>query len=200
MDRAEALIPILSLAEGPGRTAAVAEWIQDLYEGEPPVLVGGAAVELYSGGSYTSGDLDFVGVVPSSVETLLRQAGFERRGRHWIHGKGVFVEFPGVRLEPHQRVTRLLSEGHEVVALSVEDLLVDRLAHWQFWGSTIDALNALTLWRFWSESLDRDRLEAAATAREVAPALRSLQRFVARHSGSDPDEEEVGRWASRPPT
>lgn len=191
--------PILELAAGLKRTAALAEWVQGLYEDEPPVLVGGAAVELYSGGSYTSGDLDFVGEVPRTVEARLRDAGFEKRGRHWIHGRGVFVEFPGSRLEPHERVTSLRAAGHRIVTLSLEDILVDRLAHWQFWSSTIDALNAFTLWRMWSEELDRKRLDVAAAAREVIPALRSLERFAASLAGSDPDEEDLELWARRTP-
>ena len=46
----------LQLSEGPRRTAAVVAWIQSLYASSPPVLVGGAAVELYTGGAYTTGD------------------------------------------------------------------------------------------------------------------------------------------------
>ena len=194
------LSEILSLPEGPYRTAALAEWLQGLYEDEAPVLVGGAAVELYTAGSYTSGDLDFVGHVPSSVERSLRQAGFVKEGRHWIHENGVFVEFPGSALEPHERVATVRKGSHMVLILSVEDILVDRLAHWQFWRSTIDALNALALWRLWAQELDRRRLEDAARLREVEPALRSLQRFAERCGEEQPDDEAIERWASEVPT
>lgn len=199
MTRSKDLSGILELAEGLERTAALAEWVQALYEDDLPVLVGGAAVELYSGGSYTSGDLDFVGEVPRTVAARLRGAGFEKRGRHWIHEGGVFVEFPASSLEPHERVTTLRSAGHHVLTLSPEDVLVDRLTHWQIWGSTIDALNAWTLWRLWSEELDRERLDAASRARKVTPALGSLERFAASLAGSDPGEEDLERWASQRP-
>lgn len=74
---------ILSLPEGPGRTAAVAAWLQGLYDAdiEKPILVGGAAVELYTGGAYTTGDLDFVGSVSPTVALGLKSAGFSQRGR-----------------------------------------------------------------------------------------------------------------------
>lgn len=200
MFEAEDLPQILSMPEGPVRTAALAEWLQGLYEDEAPVLVGGAAVELYTGGSYTSGDLDFVGHVPPAVERTLSQAGFVKEGRHWIHEGGVFVEFPGSALDPHERVTTLREGSHLVLTLSVEDVLVDRLAHWQFWKSTVDALNALILWRLWAQELDRQRLEDVAGVREVEPALRSLRRFVERYEDEGPDDEAIERWASELPT
>lgn len=200
MSEAEDLSPILDLPEGPERTAALAEWLQDLYEREAPVLVGGAAVELYTGGSYTSGDLDFVGHVPLVVDRRLRQAGFVKEGRHWVHENGVFVEFPGSALEPHERVAKLREGRYLVLTLSIEDVLVDRLALWQFWRSTVDALNALTLWRLWGEKLDRERLEGAAGIREVEPALRALQRFAEQYGEEHPAEEDMERWASEVPT
>ena len=42
----------VSLPEGPGRTAAIAAWVQSLFgdENQVPVLVGGAAVEILTGG------------------------------------------------------------------------------------------------------------------------------------------------------
>ena len=49
---------ILDLTDSPGKTAALVEWVQGLYEDDAtiPVLVGGAAVELLTGGAYTTGD------------------------------------------------------------------------------------------------------------------------------------------------
>jgi hypothetical protein len=43
---------------------------------EPPVLVGGAAVEFYTGGAVTSGDFDLVTPHRSALEEALRPHGF----------------------------------------------------------------------------------------------------------------------------
>lgn len=58
----------LSVSAGPQRTAAIVAWVQSLFteENQVPVLVGGAAVEILTGGAYTTGDLDFVGIVPDA--------------------------------------------------------------------------------------------------------------------------------------
>jgi len=97
---------ILSLEEGPGRTAALVAWLQILFEGEDatPVLVGGAAVELYTLGTYTTGDVVLVGPVTPSVVQLLKEPGFERHGRHWLHEPAqIFVELPGSVFDPEKR-------------------------------------------------------------------------------------------------
>jgi hypothetical protein len=77
---------ILIMAESPERTAAIAQWVQSLYpEKDIPILVGGSAVELYTGGAYITGDLDFVGHVPTQARKALTVAGFVKLGKNWIH-------------------------------------------------------------------------------------------------------------------
>jgi hypothetical protein len=168
------------------RTAAIASWFQGLYpERETaPILVGGGAVELFTGGAYTTGDLDFVGFVPAAVARRLEAAGFRREGRHWIHRAGmVFLELPGSQLEPQERAVWLRSGRLKVRTISPEDLIVDRLASWQFWGSSVDAVNAYLLFRNQRRRLDLRRLRRLALTGRVERAHRELMRFV-RHLGS----------------
>jgi hypothetical protein len=88
---------VLATKEGPRRTAALVVWLQSLFEkdGTVPVLVGGAAVELYTLGAYTTGDVDLVGTVTPRVARALMAAGFERH--RW------FGSQPGGRTMSHQR-------------------------------------------------------------------------------------------------
>ncbi len=192
------LQPILAQEEGPGRTAALAAWFQGLFpEGSAvPVLVGGAAVEVYSGGAYTTGDLDFVGEVPSAVAARLRAAGFVQQGRHWVHDEGqVFLEIPGAALDPAERAVTLQVDGWSLLALSPEDLLVDRLAAWQFWSSPLDGVAAVQLWQSVAAELDERHLTEAAARKGVAPALDRLRAFAVEVSGQEPTEEELIAWA-----
>jgi hypothetical protein len=190
---------LAALPEGPSRTAAIAAWIQGLYESKPPVLVGGAAVELYTLGAYTTGDFDFVGDVPESVAKALDDAGFERKGRHWIRAQGeIFVEFPGSSLQEHERPAMLDVDGTRVLTLSAEDMIVDRLAAWQFWRSTTDGASAYLIWKAQEDRLDRRRLSSLADRRKVGRALSRLERFV-EESSSEADAEQVERWAREVP-
>jgi len=190
---------VLDRPPGPARTAALTEWVQSLYDSDPPVLVGGAAAELYSGGAYTTGNIDLVGSVPVRVEERLGGAGFTREGRYWIHPDGLFIEFPGSHLDHHEQVRELQAEGSTVLVVSPEDLIADRLAHWQFWKSTIDALNALTVRRLWAGRLDTERLHAAAEAQEVSSALNSLESLVETLGNRTPEPGELEEWARQTP-
>jgi hypothetical protein len=193
---------LLTLPDGPPKTAALVAWLQGLYP-DPlsgPVLVGGAAVELYTGGAYTSGDLDFVGTVPVQVERRLLEAGFVRRGRHWVHEPGqLFVEFPGAALAPGETTAVLRLGDLEVLVVSPEDLLVDRLGGWQHWRSSQDGVNAFLLHRAQGAVLDRKRLQARAEAAECVAALASLLAFARRHGRGGPTASALERWARRGP-
>lgn len=190
---------ILRMPEGPRRTGELAAWFQRLYASHDsvPILVGGAAVELYTGGAYTTGDLDFVGWLPADVERSLREANFRKEGRNWIHETGqIFIELPGSRLEPGETAVRIRVGTALVRVISPEAILVDRLAAWQFWHSPIDGVNAFLLWRSLERRLHRGRLAALAKARGVGKALRSLRDFVAKESSRAPIAE-VERWAEQ---
>ncbi len=189
---------VVSLEDGPRKTAAICAWVQALYPlgTEPPILVGGAAVELYTKGAYTTGDLDFVGFVPSTVSKSLEESGFLRQGRHWIHEESqVFLEFPGSALAPGERAVPLRFGPHRVQVVSIEDLIVDRLASWTFWDSTVDAAGAFLLLRRQKRRIDLDRLGAMAKLREVGKALEILLKFDRSRRGRAVSEKELALWA-----
>jgi hypothetical protein len=188
--------PLLALPEGPAKTAALAAWFQGLYpEGaQLPVLVGGAAVEIYCGGGYVTGDLDFVGEVPPSVVRRLREVGFRRKGRRWVHEAGqVFLELPGSQIAPEEMTAQVQVGEWRVLALSPEDVLVDRLAAWRFWKSPVDGIAAFSLWQAVSGRLDLERVARAAERRGVAAALGRLKSLV--EGTGPPEPAELQRWA-----
>lgn len=185
---------VLSLPEGPARTSALVEWFQSLFgDEEVPVLVGGAAVELYTAGAYTTGDLDFAGEVTPRVARRLREAGFDKEGRSWRLGDDVFLELPSSGLDPGARAMRLVVGDRSVLVLGVEELLLDRLAAWKHWGSEIDATNALLLWTQHRGRIDDDRLRRLAVEAGVEDALASLLDLTQERQ-TLPPQEEIERW------
>lgn len=191
---------ILALSDGPDRTAALVGWVQGWFEEDQvPVLVGGAAVELYTGGGYTTGDLDFVGSVPQTVAKAFESAGFERRGRHWVHEQGqVFIEFPSAALDEGETAVVLDVRGHRVIAVEPEALVADRLAAWQAWGSPEDGVNAWLVAR--SQKLDLERVEALAGEKGVSAAAARLAEALECWRNRDPEQEELVEWAETIPS
>lgn len=187
----------MRLPRGPRRTAAVGAWFQGLYEetSEPPILVGGAAVELYTSGAYVTGDMDFVGDVPPSVARYLEANGFVKQGRHWVNESAqLFLELPGRTLEPKEPPVRVVLQGYRLVVISPEALLADRLASWKLWRSETDAVNALLLIQSSSLRL-RPRVLARLTRElEVDDERRRLTRFARRLRGRPPSDEEMTQW------
>jgi hypothetical protein len=193
---------LLPLPDGPRKTAALVAWIQAFSEADDavPVLVGGAAVELFTGGGYTTGDLDLVGPVSPELQRSLNDAGFAKHGRHWIHEEAqIFIEFPGDTLGPDEETRDLEFDGTHVRIISLEDLVVDRLGAWQHWQSSVDGVNALLLWRSSREKLDMARLERRTRDEGWDRALARLQEFVTHWARSDPPASEVEKWANRWP-
>ena len=191
-----------ALPEGPGRTAAAAAWFQGLFsEGEPvPVLVGGAAVELYTRGGYTTRDLDFVGDVTPGVARRLEDEGFRREGRHWVHSRAkIFIELPSSSLEPEARVRQIDVEGSTVILISLEDALVDRLASWQFWKSSIDGANAYLLATVQKGRIDWERVRQLSRKREVERALTRLLAFIAGVGDRKATLRELETWSGERP-
>lgn len=193
---------LLTVEEGAGRTAALVAWLQGLFEEDSgvPILVGGAAVELYTLGAYTTGDLDFVGSITPSVACALESAGFERHGRHWIHEAAqVFIEFPGEILGPNEEAIWRDLQGHILRIISLEDLLVDRLGCWEHWQSAVDGANALILWRAHQRHMDVGRVEDRVVTDGWTKAWKSLLQFAGRWEMVDPPREEVEKWANSGP-
>ncbi|MHB8870535.1 MAG: helix-turn-helix domain-containing protein [Thermoleophilia bacterium] len=144
----------------------------------PPVVVGGHAVEFYTGGGYATVDIDLVSA-HEPLEEVLPLWGFVSRGRHWLHeGLGLVVEAPGTHLGPGQRdrVTRVEIAGGTALVLGVEDVIIDRLAACVHWRSEEDCRWAGVLLSLFAARLDVGYLVERARAEEVGERLTVLLR------------------------
>ncbi|HXQ52295.1 MAG TPA: hypothetical protein VN754_07540 [Candidatus Binataceae bacterium] len=105
-----------------------------------PVIVGGAAVEFYTGGSIVSGDFDVVTDATRELEEALIARGFRRPSGAGALLRGVFhpslgigVEvvsgelFDGAADEARVRLVTLDTEGEPVAVPAVEDMIADRM-------------------------------------------------------------------------
>ena len=191
---------ILALPHRLERTAALAWWLQSLYPDEAvrPILVGGAAMELYAEGAYITAELDFVGIVPPPVASDLRKAEFGRLGRHWLHDKeSVSIIFHDGTLRKGERAVEQRFGDYPVLMISPEDLLVDRLASWRHRESPTHGVQAYLLYYLKHGPMDLEHLRKRAVAEDVEPALDSVTRLFFKNKGQLPEAEYLGAWASR---
>jgi len=181
--------------------AVVAEQLRQA--GARPVLVGGAAVEIYTRAAYTTRDLDFVASSGAATDAALAKMGFQRHGRGYVHLElGIVVELPGSVLAP-ARSTSLEVEGMRLDLICVEDLIVDRLAAWKHWNWDADGAAAALLLALHPD-LDRKRLRQRARQEDVADALAELSSEI--ETGGGPIDRvtlqrisrSFGRYLNRP--
>ncbi|OFV82508.1 MAG: hypothetical protein A2Y78_15205 [Acidobacteria bacterium RBG_13_68_16] len=111
----------------------------------------------------------------------------------------MFLEFPGSALQAGEVAVRLSVGGCEVVVISAEDALADRLAAWKHWESTVDGVNAWLLFRAQRKALNRRRLRRRVVAVGAEDALAALVALARRVRGRDATNEEIERWALRGP-
>lgn len=129
-----------------------------------PILVGGAAVELYSGSTIATGDFDVVTAREDVLERALLEHGFERPSgpgmlrRGWIH--------PGLRLGFEVVGTALLDgnadrdrvqlidagTGDRFAVISVEDLIADRMGQYHSGTATEMLEQAKTLFKLYQDA------------------------------------------------
>ncbi|MBI2335324.1 MAG: hypothetical protein HYU97_00960 [Deltaproteobacteria bacterium] len=141
--------------------------------GQDPILVGGAAVEFYTQGGYSTADIDMVTPGGPALEQAMKALGFEKFGKDFFsESLKVYVEFPSTHLKTEERFNSIKINQVELKIISIEDLIVDRLCSYKFWNSEIDGINALLLME--AETLDQARLKKRATLEQVADAYEGL--------------------------
>ena len=107
-----------------------------------PILVGGAAVELYTSSAIATGDFDVVSGQQDAVEAVLRSNGFIKPSgpgsmtRGWIHPElRLGLEIVGSSLldgmADRHRVKLIRAEtGHRFAVIAIEDLIADRMGQY----------------------------------------------------------------------
>ena len=162
------------------RTLLLAAVLTEAFQpvGYKPVLVGGAAVEVYTRAAYMTADLDFVAPSGEGTRGVMESLGFLREGRVWYEAElGVVVEFPSSTLAP-ARATTIEVDGVSVAIIEIEDLIVDRLAAWKYWRWHPDGVAAGLLLAIHGDRLDAKRLRDRCEQEDVVDAFASVRQLL----------------------
>ncbi|WP_017669147.1 hypothetical protein [Sandarakinorhabdus sp. AAP62] len=135
-----------------------------------PVLVGGAAAELYSGSAIATGDFDLVAIRQDVVEAALQARGFVKPSgpglltRGWVHPDLAlgFEIVADTLMDGHADRDRIrlfaVNSGEKLAVIPIEDLIADRVAQYHS-GTASEMLEQARLLSRLAEHLDEDYLE-----------------------------------------
>lgn len=151
-----------------------------------PIVVGGLAVEFYTAGGYTTGDIDLVYPGHHQIGQVLEGLGFAKEGRHWLNEDlGVMIEVPGSALAgAYDRLALVEIEGLKVYVIGIEDIILDRLSAFVHWGSLDDGRWAREMAALHGGDIDWDYLKARAAEEQVLEAAEELA------GGAGPHEKD----------
>ncbi len=145
-----------------------------------PIIVGGSALEIYTGGFYLTGDIDIVSPYREEIEKLLLDTGyFKKVGKNLISDKlGLFLEIVDEKLAGDlSKVTTIkLKEDLEIKVIGVEDLIIDRLNACVHWSSYSDCEWAEILFEEYKNNIDIQYLKNRAIEEKVEEKLEEILR------------------------
>ena len=140
--------------------------------GDSVFLVGGQAVEAYTAGQFTTGDIDITTTDRERTEEVLAQMGFVKEGMVWLNKElAVAVHIVGSYPSRTEKARTIIVGPYEVKVVGVEELIIDRLAAAKFWKSERDAEQASVLLHIFGDRLDAAYLRRRAKEEMVEDLL-----------------------------
>jgi hypothetical protein len=149
--------------------------------GKPPIIVGGEAVEIYTQGSYTTGDIDIKSPF-DLTEAILKEWRFTKAGRVWFNKElDIYIDWLGSSLEEgdeaEKRVNTIkITKELEIKVISIEDLVIDRLNASKWWGDSDSLMWAKVLINIKRaiDKVDEDYLMKRAEAEDLKDVLEKI--------------------------
>jgi hypothetical protein len=134
-----------------------------------PTVIGGCALSYYSREVYFTADIDLAYADRESLDMVLRDIGFEKKGRYWISDDlKIAIEVPASTLAGEDSPVEIVELGEELRCriIGLEDLIIDRLNACKYWNSEIDCEMAELLTMRYQKELDWAYMEKKATLPE----------------------------------
>ncbi len=164
--------------------AEINEWFMEKGLGRI-IVVGGFAVEVYTGRVYRTMDVDVIveGAAAKLLEYGLRRFA-EKIGRGYVIDRRLLdvksIDIVGTVYTGSLPPVELVVDGKRVFLEPPEELVVKYLAGWKYWGSTEDRDKALWVYAVWRSRMDMNYLRSRAEAETVSDKLDELEGLYRR--------------------
>ncbi len=147
------------------------------------VITGGFAVEVYTGRTYRTMDVDIIaeGLSEGILRRVLENIG-RKIGRGYLIDYGDFmlksIDIVATIYTRRKKPIKLIVDGDYIYLDTPEDLIVVYLAGWKFWNATEDRDKALALVKVFQNRLDEEYLNNRAVEEDVMDKLRKLMELI----------------------
>ena len=153
------------------------------------IVVGGYAVEIYTGSAYRTGDVDII--VEGDAELLRNALGLleEWRGRVWVYrGLDYAIDIVSTQYTRHKEPVRIEVKGKTVYIEPPEETIISCLNACVYWRSDIDCEKAAMVLAAQWDRIDWRYLERRASQETTKEKLGEIRRIVEKVI------EERKRW------
>ncbi|MEW6592207.1 MAG: hypothetical protein AB1305_00740 [Candidatus Hadarchaeota archaeon] len=138
------------------------------------IIVGGLATSVYSLGAYRTLDADVVCAGDlQKVKEGLELLGF-KRNRVWWHEEADYA-IDIVSGHAPEKTEIFEVDGYKIRVASPEDVLVNDLAGYKFWGERLDFDRALLVFKAQKDRIDKDYARKRARAKEVEDVFKEME-------------------------
>lgn len=141
-------------------------------------LVGGEAIEIYTGGQFSTGDIDITTTNQEKTAKLLLELSFTKEGMIWLNEKlRIAVQIVASFPSRTEKIRTIKVKHYEIKVEGVEDLIVDRLVAAKFWRSNVklDVEQATVLFFEFKDSMDMKYLGKRSSEENVADLLNDIK-------------------------
>jgi len=141
-------------------------------------IVGGSAIELYTGGAYVSGDIDVIVSDRKPVEQVLRSWGFKDEGKLWTNDElGLFVDLMQRDLTGSSTLTRVIETSYGPLRLgAIEDLILKRVLEARYWAQKNALAQAILLVTRYGRELDWEYIDFKAKREQIQDLVQELRK------------------------
>jgi len=152
-------------------------------KGVSAIIVGGEAVDIYTGGTFATTDIDVLVQNKTAAEKLLNKFGFEKAGNTlWLNKELVIVihVMESSYTGDSGKLKKMKIGKYEIQIASPEYLIKDRLCSFKFWKDNpqSDMEKTVALLRIFSDSIDNSYLDKLAKENGIEDVLAKARKYA----------------------
>ncbi len=153
-----------------------------LPKSEPkPVLTGGSAIEIYLDGTLRTVDMDLVYNI-AKLKRILKAWRFDLGSALMSYANeelGLAVDLVGERLNgSYEKITTITTDYGPASVISIEDLILKRLASAKFWKVATDMEQSYLLAKSQTNRIDWQYMENEAKKEDISDFLKKLRVMI----------------------